>query len=303
MGTQVQNGKAFEWAFASAISRRMEIPLTNSPEMEFNSSCFKNKITEDLQSRFSEFSNLMVNHILEKEIANPVVQQATGIVAIPDKAGKSGDVRDVVIQSSVGAIGFSCKTNHDAFKHSRLSGQLDFVKKWGLNESGCSSAYWDAVRPLFSELATIRKNSNKEAKWQDLDNKAEKFYLPLLSAFENELLRAVELDSKGTCVALVRYIVGNNDFYKVVCKIKSIEVQEFNFTGTLNGPSTKYPTKLISIDTDDGGQYSKTVRLNGGFTFNFRIHNAESRVTPSLKFDVRALALPPNGIYTHHISS
>jgi len=52
----------------------------------------------------------------------------------------------------------------------------------------------------------------------------------------------------------------------------------------------------------DGGRYSKTVRFNRGFTFNFRIHSASSRVEPSLKFAVSAISLPPSEIYTNHIT-
>jgi hypothetical protein len=58
---------------------------------------------------------------------------------------------------------------------------------------------------------------------------------------------------------------------------------------------------LYKIDTKNGGQYSKTVVLNHGYSFNFRIHNKSKRVEPSLAFDVQAIGLPPE-IYTHTIS-
>lgn len=47
----------------------------------------------------------------------------------------------------------------------------------------------------------------------------------------------------------------------------------------------------------NGGQYSKTIVFNRGYSINFRIHNSESKVTPSLKFDITAIGLPANEIY------
>ena len=41
---------------------------------------------------------------------------------------QKGDVRAVVIKRKAAKIGISSKTNHDAFKHVRLSGKADFVK-------------------------------------------------------------------------------------------------------------------------------------------------------------------------------
>jgi hypothetical protein len=81
-----------------------------------------------------------------------------------------------------------------------------------------------------------------------------------------------------------------------------VEIQAFNFRNTLSVQKSKFPTKIVRIDNLNGGQYSKTVRFNEGFTINFRIHSASSRVEPSLKFDIRAISLPPRTIYTHYIS-
>ena len=62
------------------------------------------------------------------------------------------------------------------------------------------------------------------------------------------------------------------------------------------------PKFVIAIDEYDGGLYSKTVRLERGMTFNFRIHLASKSVEPSLKFDVQAVSLPASEIYTNHIN-
>ena len=124
-----------------------------------------------------------------------------------------------------------------------------------------------------------------------------------MDAFESEINRLSQNPSTQaqTASKLVSYIVGFQDFYKIVVRKDVVELQAFNLGGTLSVTKTRLPDQIIGIDRLDGGQFSKTIRLNRGFTFNFRIHSASSRVEPSLKFDVTAISLPPSEIYTNHI--
>ena len=101
---------------------------------------------------------------------------------------------------------------------------------------------------------------------------------------------------------LVTYLIGIKDFYKVTVRPEVVELQGFNLGGTLAVTKTRLPNQIIGIDKLNGGKYSKTIRFNRGFTFNFRIHSASSRVEASLKFDVTAISLPPSEVYTNHIT-
>jgi hypothetical protein len=133
----------------------------------------------------------------------------------------------------------------------------------------------------------------------------DRFYWKVLDAFEAELLRLTAPGAPRAAEitkSLISYIIGNHDFYKVISRPDQVEIQGFNLNGTLAVAKTRYPEHVIQIDRLNGGQYSKTVRFNRGFTFNFRIHSASSRVEPSLKFAVSAISLPPAEIYTNHIS-
>ena len=98
-------------------------------------------------------------------------------------------------------------------------------------------------------------------------------------------------------------LVGQQDFYKVIDRSKHgvVEIMAFNFNDDLSVTRTRFPDYVIGVDRLNGGQYSKTVRLSRGFTFNFRIHSASSRVEPSLKFDITAVSLPPAEVYQNHI--
>jgi hypothetical protein len=303
-GTQVDNGKAYEYAIAVALSKGLNIPVSEGPEFQNTKSSF-NKVKEDLRERFPKAAELAIGHILEKESKNLSTLHPQSIWVAKDALGQKGDVRDVVIKGLNGEIGISCKTNHDAFKHSRLSGKSDFVKTWGLDEAGCSQNYWDKVRPLFAELTDIRKKSDAKALWSDQQDVPSRFYWPVLDAFEEEVLRLTGPDSPSAQQVsknLISYIIGTKDFYKVIARPEQVEIQGFNLNGSLSVPRTKFPDHVLGIDRLNGGQYSKTVRFNRGYTFNFRIHSASSRVESSLKFDVKAIALPPSEIYTNHIS-
>lgn len=302
--SQVDNGKAFEFAVAEALSKQLGIPVAESPEYNNTKGSFE-KVSIQLQERFPKAARLAVEHILEKESKNISSKEPLKIWVAGDALGQKGDVRDVVIKCKDGEIGISCKTNHDAFKHSRLSGKADFVKTWGLDPAGCSQEYWNAVRPLFAELSLIRKESGAKALWSDQEDVPGRFYWKVLDAFEAEILRLTAPDAPRASEVsknLISYIIGNQDFYKVISRPDQVEIQGFNLNGTLAVAKTRFPEHVIGIDRLNGGQYSKTVRFNKGFTFNFRIHSASSRVESSLKFDVKAISLPPSEIYTNHIS-
>lgn len=302
--SQVDNGKAFEYAVAQALAKELNLPIAESPEYLNTKNSFE-KVTSQLQERFPKAASLAVHHILEKESNNLSGMQPMGIWVAGDALGQKGDVRDVVIKGKNAEIGISCKTNHDAFKHSRLSGKADFVKTWGLDPAGCSAEYWAAVKPVFTELAQIRKESGAKALWSDQTEVPERFYWKVLDAFEAEILRltsAAAPRASEVSKNLIFYIIGNHDFYKVISRPEQVEIQGFNLNGTLAVSKTRFPEHVIGIDRLNGGQYSKTIRFNRGFTFNFRIHSASSRVESSLKFDVKAISLPPAEIYTNHIS-
>jgi hypothetical protein len=302
MTTQVRNGKAFEFAVTNMLQHITGLPVAESDAYQNARTCY-HEINDSLRTRFDRAAHLSCNHIIAKESENISRIQPIEIQISADISGQDGDVRDVIITGGAGEIGFSCKTNHDAFKHSRLSGSLDFVNRWGLDPAGSSETYWQRIRPVFDELRTIRTSSGGTAEWRFEEDVPKRFYWPVLDAFEEELLRLTHISSDSASVVsrnLISYIIGTKDFYKIICRPKHVEILGFNLNKTLAVHHTKSPDHVIGIDQLDGGQYSKTIRFNRGFTFNLRIHNASSKIEPSLKFDIRAISLPPSEIYTHH---
>ncbi len=299
MVAQVNNGRSFEWSVGLSIKE-----LTNGTIIESDSSLLAKssfeKISDSKKKSFINSARVAVEHILAKE---KIEQSKENLIKFnSDKAGEVADVRDVILElANKKTIGFSCKNNHEALKHSRLSDKIDFIKKWGIDSHGCSQDYWQVIHQLFGELRDIQQNSNKTALWKSLPNKSDKYYWPILDAWAKELeiikSQSPEAEEK-LCIALMSYLVGKDDFYKIMRQGKNIvNVQGWNFKNTLATKKTKYPNVIVAINNKNGGQYSKTIVFNHGYSLNFRIHSASSRVEPSLKFDINAIGLPPSEIY------
>lgn len=303
MGLQNQNGKSFEYAVALALS---EVSggqiISNSAFNEAEQNYLRT--AKDLQERQTFAARGAVQHLRKLgEFAFPELDE----IQIRLSSGASeqrGDVRDVIISDESKSIGISCKNNHWAFKHSRLSSSIDFVKKWGLDSRGASNEYWKTVSPIFQDLRSIRNSSLGKAKWEDLDGKQDLVYSPILNAFENEMKRVFGQESeKGPNVTnnFIDYIVGKFDFYRFIVSTHHVEIVGFNFHNTLQIPVSKYPTKIISVERDSTHPTTSILKFKEGHTFSFRIHNASSTIEPSLKFDIQALVWPVSQLYSHEL--
>lgn len=256
MANQKQNGNAFEWAVANEIKSRTRALIEDSASSETNQYAHERAISEPLRKRQQSAAGKAVCFLLDRENVSP---NSRGVIRFAtDAMGQTGDVRDVVLQlSDDREIGISCKNNHSDLKHSRLSGQLDFVKAWGLDTSGCSDVYWKRVKPIFGKLRDIQNSYVPPPLWQTYAEKATEVYWPVLDAFAKELERVCGEGSPTAaenCKQLTRYLVGVRDFYKVIATPKKVSVQCFNMHGTLHGAKTPLPTAINSINNKNGGQ-------------------------------------------------
>ncbi len=57
-------------------------------------------------------------------------------------------------------------------------------------------------------------------------------------------------------------------------------------------PVLKMPSKFYHIDFKSGSDNTVEVVCDEGWQISMRIHNASSRVEPSLKFDVQLISFP-----------
>lgn len=316
MASQTINGKAFEYALLLEFYERLKnitsVSITQNEPYQNAKGCF-DSFVEDEQDTFRITASAAINFLIDIEprLSNGIDKNDVLVLEIvSDQAGQTGDVRDVLIIRSLQKweIGISAKNNHRAVKHSRLSLNIDFGEKWlGVP---CSQNYFAEIKPIFDMLANL-KAEDKSTKWTSIENMHKVVYIPILNAFRKELLRLDKANPNIVAENLVQYLIGNQDFYKVIKGNKKVEIQAYNLNGTLNLPfesikpkakipKLKLPTRLIEIVYQDDSTTTLLVSLNEGWQISFRIHNASSRVEPSLKFDIN-LVSAPHTLFTNHI--
>ncbi len=309
IATQTLNGKAFEYALLNEFLERLKvITVVSVVENEPYKTALKCFISfdEKVQSHYKLVASFAVNFLLDIEprLANGISEKdILQLEIVADNVGQTGDVRDVLAIRSFQKweIGVSAKNNHRAVKHSRLSNEIDFGQKW--LSLPCCSSYFEEIKPIFDNLAKLRTASKATQKWEVLGDYHTSVYVPVLDAFKTELLRLDKENPGVVAERLVEYLVGNKDFYKVIKGKNKVEIQAFNLYGTLNLPfenikpkakiqRLKLPNRLIEIVYQDNSKTTLLVTLSEGWQISFRIHNASSRIEPSLKFDINLVSAP-----------
>lgn len=314
MPTQNQSGKAFEYALINEaykiLSRMCSVNIVTDANYTNCLGCYQIHNAQQ-QSRYSLAAIAAINHIITLEPRLSNLSAKVDILTLqlqPDSAGRNGDVRDILFIRSTQnwQIGISAKNNHKALKHSRLSAIKDFGNSWvGVP---CSASYFRAISPVFSQLESYKKAGTK---WSALHNKHVNYYQPVLRAFRDELTQ-INNNNANIPETLASYLIGRNDFYKVMKRAKVVEIVAFNLHGTLgrsiNGvnsatriPRLALPTQIVQFQMMAGKTDTLSMICDRGWQLSFRIHSAESNVIPSLKFDVNLIG-NPNSIYSHHIA-
>lgn len=278
-------GRAYEYAWCLALEQKLSV---------------LKKVIVDKQNGFNAANRAYES--LEKSLQERYLESAKqGVLLLLDCEPllSMGDVRDILIYFDRFCIGLSIKHNHDALKHSRLSKDLDFGEKWlGV---GVSQNYKDTIKPLFERL----ENAKKEGMlWRDFPNKEQEIYAPLLQAFKKEVLRIDENKKNKVPQKMVEYLLGKYDFYKAILleREQKTKLEAYHFHNTLNRsvknkpkriiPLSKLPTRMIYFDFKPKSFNTLELVLDEGWSFSLRIHNASSRVEPSLKFDIKLLSKP-----------
>lgn len=298
-------GRAFEFIFLKTLEK--EIGKRRPVEVVIDSAYIAaerawQRVGADLYDALEASSEAAVSTIFELEPM--ILEDGSDSVEIriqTDDRGVEGDVRDILIirRNVHWEIGLSLKHNHFAVKHSRLSGRLDFGEKWfGVP---CSEEYWQAVGPIFEYL---KNEKEKGSKWRDLPAKEDDVYIPLLNAFVEEVLTSYRTDP-DIPAKMVEYLLGYFDFYKVISidRQRMSQIQAYNLRGTLNLPSrdaepeisvpiSSLPTRIVAFERKPESNNTVELYMDNGWQFSFRIHNASTRVEPSLKFDVQIIGMP-----------
>ncbi len=298
-------GRAYEYAWIKnlyvALQKYRKARIVENSSLEANRRAW-DAMDDDMKNILNVSAESAVETILELE--PHMVEDDSEELLLEfqkDDKGTKGDVRDIVIKRSniQWEVGLSIKHNHEAVKHSRLSHKLDFGNEW--YEIPCSNEYWKNVTPIFDML---KAKKAKGSKWSDLADKDESVYVPILKAFMDEVQLAYSKDEKVP-QKMVEYLIGIEDYYKVVShdSKRLTMIHSFNMHNTLNKPSelkvsaitvpvVELPTELVTIKFKKNSTNTVEMYLDNGWQLSFRIHNASTKVEPSLKFDVQFIGMP-----------
>ena len=306
MSVQSNNqGRAYEYICLLTLNE--EINKIRKSEIIENSAFTAaqnawNFVDDNFKSLLSESAKAAVQTIFDMEPM--IIEDGNDVLKLQiqtDNEGKEGDVRDILISRKdvCWEIGLSIKHNHFAVKHSRLGRNLDFGKKWFAVP--CSENYWNNIKPVFDYLAEqISQNKN----WSDLPSKNNNVYKPILNAFMDEIKESTK-QNPMVPQKMVEYLLGEFDFYKVISidSKRITQIQSYNLHGTLNKstrtinpkikiPVVMLPTRIVSFDFKPNSSNTVELYMDGGWQFNFRIHNASTKVEQSLKFDIQIIGMP-----------
>lgn len=321
MAKQTLNGKAFEYACLKAMQDKLvllgkSVSVDDTPAYQTVAAKFA-ELSNEEQIKYMDAAKAAIKIIfpLEPKIENENGELFLAVNADAAAQGADGDVRDVLCIRFKGLdnewqIGLSCKHNHEALKHPRITADKDFGKNWiGISNS---REFIEEISGTIDELISYM---NQGVLWKDIaptdEEKQEKYYVPILTAYKNEIERLCK-NYDNVPEKLLSYFFGSKDFYKVIMKEsqKLTEVEAFNMNGTLGMKSgnikpltriqtIKMPTRLIEASFKENSKTSIILVFDGGWTISMRLHNKDKKVKlTSLAWDVQLVGLP-TGTYVN----
>ncbi|MBU2529054.1 HaeIII family restriction endonuclease [bacterium] len=313
------NGKAFEYACIAGLER---VITAKSKDLKCNVikdgpydtalQCF-NKLSSEHKSKLSNVGIVLGENLIKMEprLVYAVAQFNSNIdLSIqPDQRGQRGDVRDILVvrikssNDTSWEIGISCKHNHRAVKHPRVSPHIDIGTEWLKAES--DEIYWSEINKVFDKVSAYQAQGLK--RWAEIPDKDINIYRPAMEAIRGFLYRIYQEKGFTICRNLLHYLIGRNDFYKAIITLDKgiLDLQAYNFNRTLNKPAggnrptqrietVKLPATLHSIDFKSESNSTINIVLNEGWQISMRVHSATTNIEKSLKLDVQLVGVPQN---------
>ncbi len=341
---KVKNGKAFE--YASLIELYNELLHTGWKQEQLEIERDKNY--QNIERAYQSFELLDEDEEDENEVeliverhcnmfscaahvaarylcmVEPILQNPKGLhgvlKAMPDSAGIKGDVRDIDFivyydkehKEKIKEIGISCKNNHEAVKHPRITEEPDFAKEWTKGEFVCSQEFMDEMEKIQNKIDEYK---GKYKKWSDVEEKMDSIYYPIVKLFVKEIKRLgiadekaaheQQLKAKRFTQLFFEYMFGTQDFYKFIKddNSRATKVYPYNMHGSLMNPyngnkneqavkSINMPEEIVEVRVKPKSKTTIEVYFDQ-WIISMRLHNADSKITKtSLKFDVQIKAQP-----------
>lgn len=311
----IDQGRAFEYACISALKDSIEQaglnPTINQDssfqvaEQNFNLLTDENPShAEDLKKAANKVSETLLK-TEPKLSTNEESFRELKLSIQPDAVGMSGDVRDViVIKASTGnqgdwEIGLSCKHNHQAVKHQRVSPTIDFGDIWlGSPISQDEKLELERIfAQIDGEMETGKLN------WSEVEEKEDRYYIPILNLILGKITS--HPDQNQLANHFLGYLIGKKDFYKAIYQQARgiVQILGFNLYGSLNKPAgdqrpeqrvnrINLPNRIIGCGMKPDSKTTLEIFFDRGWQVSMRVHNASTRLEKSLKMDVELIGNP-----------
>ena len=304
--SQTTTGKAFEYACLNALRDRLsimqEVIVDNDTTFTTAKQCFFS-VDEKMRQAMILAAEAGVDFVIrhEPQLRYPLTDEALHLCIQPDSKGQEGDVRDIVCSRGDWSIGLSCKHDHEAVKHPRLSPTIDFGEEW--LETPCSDEYFEDIKPVFNGLFEFIE---QDSEWKEIEDLDKRCYRPMLEAVMNELEK-IQIVNPKSAANLIHYMLGKNDFYKIIQETtnRRTKITPFNINNTLGKPSgqhkpeskiktIKLPTRIVDMRVFRKRNLENWLEIicDNGWTVSMRIHNASKKVEMSFKLHVELTSSP-----------
>ena len=272
-------GRTWEYALAQELAAALSLdPGIQKRLQASDQRTAYQSLSAGAQESLKAAARAAVSFLLQHD---PELAQAQQISFQSGSSRIAGDVRDILVQTSQGTIGLAAK-RHPALKHPRLSGKWDFGSKWyGVP---WSQQYRDCVKDVFAELS-----SRREKQWEPDDPFKHQASQVVLAAFKEEI------ESQARAREMMRYLLGEHDFYRIVKYKGNVTMESFNMDASLGwGKRLELPSQIIKVEVETAANATVTIALDKGWALSLRLHTALGKVEASLKFDVQLRGAPPS---------
>ena len=343
--SKVVNGKAFEYSSLLALYNELSNSGWKTDQVEIlKDKNFRNiekayQVVESMESDEEDSMETLTMDVVHEEtsfdraarvaasylkMTEPIMNVPGELYAVlsamPDSAGIKGDVRDICFtiysdkskKTVVRELGISCKNNHEAVKHPRITENPDFAKEWTKGKFSCSKVFLDKMKKIQSVIENYQRIYNT---WSEITDKMDTVYYPIVEAFVEEIRRlgmvknAADDEQRKNASEFAKlffeYMFGTRDFYKFIKddKAEATTVYPYNMHGSLMKtykgvknaqavPCVTMPEEIVEVRIKPRSKTTLEIFFDQ-WIISMRLHNADSSIRKtSLKFDVQIKAQP-----------
>lgn len=291
--TSDTKGKAFEYSLSDSLQKQLKlygytviltqrfIECQNADSIKFASLETRDKEYFTSQSKVTtEWFIKLFSLNKEKQIT---------LNRLTDSKGTVGNPTDIEVISSLKQINISAKHNNFSMKHQRLP---SLYQQLGISKSDLKDKnYRQELKCISNNFYSFAQSiDNTFTMFSEIKNLVpesinEKLYAPSLDLYCKSLMNYK--NSVYQVQSYFNFLLGKIDFFHVKMDAKKVVIKDYS---SINPPTS---FELLKVNHSN-----QTIIFDNGFSFNFRLHTASSRLEKcgksccELKIDTTIISEP-----------